>query len=257
MKVIGVQLDIAWEDAAANHARARRLVETARPEPGDLVVLPEMFATGFSMRARRIAEAPGGPTAQFLGDLARRHRVHIVAGVAVQGPSGARARNEAVWIAPDGACAGRYVKRHPFSISGEDRHYEAGDDLLILDWGGFPACPFICYDLRFPEDFRRAARRGAELFVVIANWPSARAHHWRALLMARAIENQAYVAGVNRCGRDPKNEYAGGSLIVDPQGNIVAEAGGDETVIQATPDRAALLEYRRRFPVLADMRDDE
>jgi predicted amidohydrolase len=116
--------------------------------------------------------------------------------------------------------------------------------------------PFICYDLRFPEAFRGAVRRGARAFVVIANWPAERHEHWDLLLRARAIENQAFVVGVNRCGSDPRHAYAGGSMIVDPQGGILARAGGEECVISADLDAASLMEYRERFPALGDMHGD-
>jgi len=114
--------------------------------------------------------------------------------------------------------------------------------------------PFVCYDLRFPEVFRIAAARGAQLLAVIANWPSAREAHWLTLLRARAIENQAYVAGVNRCGEDPRLRYTGRSVIIDPRGEVLADAGSDEAVITADIDLADLEEYRRSFPALADMR---
>jgi len=114
--------------------------------------------------------------------------------------------------------------------------------------------PFICYDLRFPELFRMAVRQGAQLYVVIANWPASRVHHWVTLLQARAIENQAYVVGVNRCGSDPKVAYAGRSLVVSPRGVILADAGGGERVLSAELDLAALQAYRAEFPVLQDMR---
>ncbi len=124
---------------------------------------------------------------------------------------------------------------------------------MTFAWGGFAVAPFVCYDLRFPEVFRVASRSGANLLVVIANWPAARGAHWLTLLAARAIENQAYGIGVNRCGRDPNAAYAGQSRILDPRGRVIAEAGGAVSVVEADLDLEALLTYRREFPVLADL----
>ncbi len=112
----------------------------------------------------------------------------------------------------------------PFRPGGESDHYAAGDDVVLFQWDRFTVCTLICYDLRFPEIFRRAVRRGANLFIVMANWPQTRISHWTALLKARAIENQAYVAGVNRIGKDPMHAYSGGSLIIDPRGEVLADA---------------------------------
>jgi predicted amidohydrolase len=150
---------------------------------------------------------------------------------------------------------GRYVKRHPFRSAGETDHYAPGTEYLVLEWNGFRVAPLICYDLRFPESFRVCVCRGAELFVVIANWPAVRREHWRTLLAARAIENQAYVVGVNRTGGDPAHAYAGDSLIVGPHGEVLADAGPDEGTVAATPDAAALRAYRSHFPALRDMGD--
>ncbi len=257
MKIFGVQLDMQWEDKAANFARVRELVTRAAPPPGALVALPEMFATGFSMNAQAIAENHGGETEQFLAALALEHQIFVIAGIVA--PSGdGRGRNEAVVFSPDGnpesRPLARYCKIHPFSFGGEDRHYAAGEGIALFAWQGFRVAPFICYDLRFPEIFRAAAKRDANLFVVIANWPQVREAHWLALLRARAIENQAYVLGVNRCGSDPKLHYAGRSQIIDPRGELLADAGNDESVISAELDLNDLETYRREFSALADMR---
>ena len=257
MQIIGCQLDIAWEDSAANHAKVRSLLEAAPPQLGALLVLPEMFASGFSMNASRVSEPEAGPTEMFASALAREYGITIVAGVAVaksstrqDGPT-----NQAVVFDPSGAVAIRYHKIHPFTLGQEDRHYAAGDDVATFRWGELTVAPFVCYDLRFPEIFRRAAtRRGAELLVVIANWPTARAHHWSTLLRARAIENQAYVVGVNRCGRDPMLEYPGRTAIIDPSGNTLAEAGELEQLVAADVDAASLRTYRSKLPFLNDVR---
>ncbi len=249
-----MQLDIRWEDPAANRERVRELMAQLSPRPDELVVLPEMFSTGFSMQVARIAEPSPGPTEAFLGELARDYGVHVLAGVSQQG-GGGKGRNVAVAVNPHGSVVARYTKMHPFTFAQEHEHYEPGPQTLEFSWRRLRVAPFICYDLRFPEVFRRAALRRVEVLAVIANWPEARAAHWRALLVARAIENQAFVVGVNRCGNDPKLAYRGDSLLVDPQGRILADAGPAEGWISAELDVEALYQYRARFPALSDIRE--
>lgn len=255
MRVYGCQMDIAWEDKRTNFATARRLAEQAAPKPGSLFVLPEMFATGFSMNVQDIAEEDHGETTAFAAGLARDLRIVVMAGVTTRESTG-KGRNEAIVFSPDGVEIARYSKIQPFSPGGESSAYRAGDILVQFEWQGITVAPYICYDLRFPEIFRPAGRKGVELFTVIASWPVARAHHWVTLLQARAIENQAYVLGVNRCGTDPSFEYPGRSIIVDPGGIIIADAGSDEAVIHADLDIESLRSYRRDKPFLADMRED-
>ena len=155
---------------------------------------------------------------------------------------------------PGGTEISRYTKLQPFTPGGEADNYEAGSTVATWKWHGLIVSPFVCYDLRFPEHFRAAARAGAELITVIANWPMARIHHWVALLQARAIENQAFIVGVNRSGTDPKFTYNGRSLVVSPKGDILADAGHGESVVSADIDREFLLNYRRDLPFLKDMR---
>ena len=255
MRAFAIQIDIAWEDKDANLALAARAIEQAGPHPGDLVVLPEMFATGFSMNVAKIAERPDGPAHAFLAETARSRGIFLVAGLAAPAPDG-RGRNVAVIYGPDGQLAATYSKLHPFSYGGETDFYEPGDSLVTAPLGRWLACPLICYDLRFPEPFRIAARRGAELFIVIANWPAGRAEHWRGLLIARAIENQACVIGVNRTGSDPKLTYAGGSMIIDHQGRILADGDAHKPFVDAELDLPALRSWRETFPALADIRDN-
>ena len=258
MQLACCQFDIAWEDKPANYRRVTSLVREAKLAPGALLLLPEMFATGFSMNVERTAEAPDGPTVRFLSELAAANRVHVVGGVAVSAPErGGRPCNEAVAVDPSGKVVRRYAKVYPFSPGTEDRHYAAGTEPVDFDWSGCRVAPAVCYDLRFPELFRRAmarADRAVELITVIANWPVARVEHWAALLRARAIENQAYVAGCNRVGKDPALAYNGRSQIIDPSGNVLADAGEEEKVIRAELNLANLRDYRRKLPFLSDMR---
>ena len=253
MNVFAIQLNTVWENKQANFARAQTQIELAAPPPSSLVVLPEMFACGFSMNTALIADGPERETEAFLSGIALRYRICVLGGVARRIPDG-RAFNEAVAFGPDGAECARYCKLHPFSLAGEDAHYTAGKDIVTFPWEGFSVAPAICYDLRFPELFRNAVRRGATLFCVIANWPSVRHDHWTTLLRARAIENQCCVAAVNRCGTDPKHEYAGGSLIIDSRGRTLAEAGSEECVVRAELNPQDVAEWRREFPALRDAR---
>lgn len=255
MQVVGVQLDIAWENKPANYKRVHNLLEGVEIAPGSLVVLPEMFATGFSMNVDAIREGPGAETADFLASIAKDRRCYALGGI-VSLASDGRGLNEAVVVDSGGQVCTRYCKMHPFSYAGETNHYKPGDRVVTFKWNGFTISPFICYDLRFPEAFRQAAIQGANLLVVIACWPQPREAHWMALLKARAIENQAYVVGVNRCGRDPNAPYSGRSMILDPRGNVLADGGDMEGVIQAALDLPMLEEYRREFPALSDIRPE-
>jgi len=255
MHLVAFQLDIVWEDKAANFATVRRwLRQAALPQPS-LVVLPEMFATGFSMNAAKVAENPGGSTEQFLAETAREHKICLIAGAAMRGRDG-QARNKALIFGRAGELLGFYAKMQLFTPGGESEHYAPGQHTVGCQWEGHTFCPFICYDLRFPELFRQAmAKHHPELFVVIANFPTKRISHWIRLLQARAIENQAYVVGVNRVGQDPYYTYNGHSLIVDPHGEILADAGESEGCVQAELDFAGLREYRAGLPFLRDMKE--
>ena len=251
LNIFAVQFDIAWEDKEANYARIRSLLSAQPPSPGCLVVLPEMFATGFSMNLAVTRQGAAREDEAFLAEIAREFRVAILGGVISDGEAG-RGRNEAVAISPDGGLLARYTKIHPFSLGGEAQGHEAGTEIVTFEWGGFVIAPFVCYDLRFPEIFRAAALRGADLFLVIALWPVKRQQHWLTLLQARAIENQAYVIGVNRLGAEPQYSYAGRSVVIDPHGVIIADAGEREHVLSAQIDPEVVAGWRRDFPALRD-----
>ena len=255
MKIFCCQQHIVWENKPANFAKVRAALADVKPLAGSLVVLAEMFATGFSMNVAGIAEGKASPTAEFLAQTAREFGIFLVGGLATFSAEG-RGLNQSVTYSPDGKEIARYSKIQPFTLGGESANYAAGNEIVTFSWQNFVVSPFVCYDLRFPEIFRLATHRGAQMFTVIANWPVARIHHWVALLQARAIENQAYVLGVNRCGTDPKYTYTGRTLIVSPRGDILADAGDGERVISAEADLDALLKYRADFPALPDMRND-
>jgi predicted amidohydrolase len=264
MRVHLVQIDSVWEDRVASRERALRLIEGAGGgdgsgagvAAGDLVILPEMFETGFSFNLERTADADG-TSRGFVRDLAQRFGVTVVAGVTV--PDGAgKGWNRAVVFGPGGELLAEYDKTFLFPLGerSEASLLMAGRGVTTFEWkassGSLRVGPLICYDLRFPELFGRVLAAGAEAIALIANWPAGRAHHWRALSIARAIECQAYVFAVNRSGRDPMLEYLGGSMIISPKGEVIAEADGREQVLSAEIDRRELDHWRRVFPAWRD-----
>jgi predicted amidohydrolase len=252
MKVAAVQHDIVWEDRDATLARLEGMVASAAASSARLVVLTEMFAVGFTMDTARVAEQPGGPTTAWLLAQAERHGVWICGSLPERAPGDDLPVNQLVLASPAGALH-RYAKIHPFSYSGEQRHFAAGDRHVTVDVEGLRVALFVCYDLRFADEFWALAPV-TDLYVVPANWPASRRNHWRSLLVARAIENQAYVVGVNRVGEGGRLEYAGDSCIVDPMGEVLAAASGVETVLVADVDPAVVAKTRERFPFLADRR---
>ncbi len=252
MRVAAVQLDIVWEDAPANFRRAEARIQEAAAAGAALVVLPELFACGFTMHSARVAEAPGGPTETFLADVARGLGIHVLAGVPLRLDDGLP-RNCAVLVAPDGEVR-RAGKLHAFSFAGESEHYATGDEVHTWSVGGLRITPLVCYDLRFVEPFRLVADE-TDAFVVIANWPERRRAHWQTLLRARAIETQAYVVGVNRCGDGDGLHYAGDSAIVSPWGETQAGGAEVEAVYVAEVNPAVVASARASFPALADRKE--
>ncbi len=253
MQIHLFQTDIAWEQPETNLASLGGRFDALAATAGDLVALPEMFSTGFSMAAPRTSEprTGGGPATAALTGWARDTGCCVIGGVATR--DGARFFNEALAAFPEGGIA-RYQKHQPFGPGDEPETFAAGERLRTFDWGGWCVGLTICYDLRFPEIYRALAAAGAELMVNVANWPRRRIDHWVALLRARAIENQCYAVGVNRVGEDPNSHYNGRSLVVDPHGEIVADGGEGAGVVTATLDLDALRTWRSEFPALADMR---
>ncbi|MDQ5871074.1 MAG: carbon-nitrogen family hydrolase [Acidobacteriota bacterium] len=250
MRVALVQMDLAWEDVAENHRRAARHLAAAKEGGATLAVLPEMFSTGFSMDSARIAQPPGGPSETFLREEARRLDLWVLASVPEAGEPAPR--NMAMLVSPAGEVV-RYAKIHPFSYAGEDRVYAAGERVVTAEVEGVRVTPFVCYDLRFPEPFRTAAA-DTDLFVVVANWPGERREHWRTLLRARAIENQAYVVGVNRAGDGNGLHYAGDSAAIAPLGETLVEVDARDQVAFADVDPQVVKKLRARFPALSDRR---
>jgi omega-amidase len=255
MKAHLVQLDILWEDKLGNRAKVASLIERANPAPTDLVILPEMFDTGFSFHVGRTADSDGA-TLRFLQDLARSKSVYVH-GSRTAVDQG-RAMNLTTLIDQNGSILVEYEKIHPFGLGApgerEADHFPGGSEVKCSTWNALRVCPAICYDLRFPEVFRKGLLAGAEMFIVPANWPATRASHYRALLIARAIENQAFVIGVNRVGRDPKVSYAGQSVVVSPTGEVLAEMDDREGVLGVEIDPTLVRDWRARFPAWRDHR---
>jgi len=256
VKVALVQHDVYFEDAAATCEHLGPMVEAAASEGARLVVLTEMFATGFSMAPDRVAEEPGpggGTGWKFLFEMAAGTGAAVCGSLPVRGAGQSRPVNRFVCAFPDGRSVA-YDKIHPFSFAGEDLHYDAGSSLVTFAWEGLSFTPLVCYDLRFADTFWAAADR-TDSYLVVANWPAPRRGHFRALAIARAIENQAYVLATNRVGSSGGVEHAGGSIAVGPFGEVLAEAGEGEGTLFAEVTAARVAEVRASHQFLADRRE--
>ncbi|MDY6949854.1 MAG: amidohydrolase [Pseudomonadota bacterium] len=248
LRVSLIQTDLQWQQAEHN----RQLLEPQLlPLAGetDLIVLPEMFTSAFTMNGA-IAEEHPGPTLEWMQRIARMTGAALTGSVASL--EHGKRYNRLLFVKPDGSYVS-YDKKHLFRMLGEDKRYAAGSGKVIVEWKGWRILPLVCYDLRFPVWSRYTQVEPYDLLVYVANWPAARNQHWRTLLQARAIENLAYVAGVNRIGRDGNNlDYVGHSALVDPQGNEVVQAGDVAGVYTATLSPAVLTEWRTTFPAWMD-----
>lgn len=252
MRIAAVQHDIVWEDREANFERLAPQVGHAVGAGAELVLLSETFSTGFSMTPG-IGEPEGGPSSQFLAGQAAEHGVWVGGTCPEVADAGQLPYNSFVLAGPDGTVH-RYRKLHPFTHAGEHERFRAGEKPVTVQIGNLRVTPFICYDLRFANVFWRAAP-DTDVYVVPANWPSPRRAHWQTLLVARAIENQAYVVGCNRVGTaGDGTEHAGDSRIVSPMGELLATAAGVETLVVADVDPAEVGATRDRLRFLADRR---
>ncbi|WP_128543270.1 amidohydrolase [Larkinella soli] len=253
MRLTLIQTRLHWEDPTANRAMLEETI-FGLPAPTDLIVLPEMFTTGFTMNAEVLAEPMNLTTFRWLKQMAAQTGA-VVTGSYIVKEQG-RYYNRLVWMQPDGAFD-TYDKRHRFRMAGEDRTYAAGEKLLVKTWKGWNICPLICYDLRFPVWSRNRpaeARPFAyDLLLYVANWPAARRTAWNTLLQARAIENLSFVAGVNRVGEDGNGHpYAGESALIDPKGEVLFRQADIEGAFQLTISRDELTAFRERFPANLD-----
>ena len=246
LKVAVVQSSLHWQDPAANRQQLAEKIAALSGQ--DLIVLPEMFTTGFSMDSAAVAEPAGGESLDWLKQQAALSGAALCGSVAVQDQG--QYYNRLYFVTPEGECT-QYDKVHLFRMAGEHQAYDAGRERVIVPWRGLRFCLQVCYDLRFPVFSRN--RNDYDALIYVANWPAPRRLAWRTLLAARAIENQAYVIGCNRIGTDGNGvEYSGDSLIVDYLGQPLADGLDQSTVLCAELDAAALQQFKQKFPAYLD-----
>jgi omega-amidase len=248
-----IQANLHWEDVAANLAMFDQKIDSIK-ERTEVIILPEMFSTGFSMQSERLAQTMDGSAVQWMKQKAKEKNVIITGSLIIE--EGGEYFNRLIWMLPNGTF-GIYNKRHLFGFAGEHDHYTAGDKRLIAQVKGWKLNLSVCYDLRFPVWARNSILENGEpaydVLINVANWPERRNTPWRALLQARAIENQCYVIGLNRVGNDGNDIYhSGDSSIIDPIGEIIYHKAHDEDVFTYTLSRSHLNELRARFPFLKD-----
>lgn len=253
LTITTIQTYLSWEDKAANlHTLEQKI--NALAQKTEVVILPEMFNTGFSMRPELFAETMEGETVKWMKKMSFNNRIVLTGSLMIE--EDGHYFNRLVWMLPTGEY-GHYDKRHLFAFGKEDQHYKAGNKRLIASIKGWKINLQICYDLRFPVWARQSAAADIkpeyDLLIYVANWPEKRNHAWKTLLCARAIENQCYVAGVNRVGNDGNNIYhSGNSLIVDPLGQVLYHMADEEDIFTIQLQKAPLLEVRQKFPFWKD-----
>lgn len=247
MKIALLQADITWEDPKASLSTFERLTGSLS-SPADLIMLPEMFTTGFTMNPAPVAETMDGPTVKWMRQMAGQHNAAVTGSLVIA--EDGRHYNRLIFAFPDGTLK-TYDKRHLFTLAGEDKAYTAGTERLIVDFRGWRICPLVCYDLRFPVFSRNTDTY--DLLLYVANWPAPRIAAWDALLKARAIENMCYVAGLNRVGQDANgHSYPGHSKVLDCFGNTVLASAKKEGVLIVDIHRESLSEARKKFSFLED-----
>lgn len=250
MKIALVQYSPKWEDKKVNKERILQILKDIGEV--ELIVFPEMTLTGFTMKSKEMSETINGDSFRFFSAIAKEKSSNIFAGIIEHRNN--RNFNTLIHIKSDGNLIKLYRKVHPFTYSGENEHYYAGARPALTKIKKWNIGLTICYDLRFPELFRKYGKKKAHLIVNIANWPDTRIEHWRTLLKARAIENQCYVAGVNRVGKDPKLNYVGFSGVYDPMGKELVSVENEEKVILVDLDKNYINEVREKFPFLEDIK---
>ena len=249
LKITLIQTHLFWEDKGANLALLEQKILNLE-EPTEVVILPEMFTTGFSMQPTLHAETMEGPSVQWMRRIAKAQKIILTGSLIIE--ENEHYYNRLIWMLPNGEF-GYYDKRHLFAFGGEDQHYTAGNKRLIASVKGWKINLQICYDLRFPTWARQAAPNEYDVLMYVANWPEKRSHAWKTLLVARAIENQAFVVGVNRVGLDGKNiAHSGNSMVVGPLGEVLYHSADQESVFQITLQRDELEQVRAQFPFWKD-----
>lgn len=250
LKVALVQHDIIWEDSGATLEMLNESVEAAAGAGAEMIVLSEMFATGFSMEVERTAQAEDGQIVDWMRSQAARLGVRLLGSAAILDDGAAKPANRLLVVGPEGIEA-RYDKRHPFSMAKEDERFAAGTEPVIASIGGMNWALSICYDLRFTDVYWDAGP-DVDGYIVVSHWPTPRVEHWKALLIARAIENQAWVIGVNRVGEGGGLDHSGGSMVVDPLGRVVVVANEQSALLVTSVDETTVAAVRGRLPFLAD-----
>jgi len=244
-----IQTDLIWENKVKNLENLEKKI-MAIEEKTELIILPEMFGTGFSMNTNELAEEMGGETLNWMKKISIAKKAALTGSFMVR--ENGNCYNRLIWMLPNGEY-GHYDKRHLFGYAEEDKHYTAGQQRLIASIKGWRINLLICYDLRFPVWSRQQNNDEYDILVYVANWPEKRSHAWKSLLTARAIENQSYVIGVNRVGADVMgNVYSGDSSVIDPLGEVVFQESKKETVHTFTLDKSTLTEVRQKLPFLKD-----
>ncbi len=256
LKISCIQMDIAFGNPQKNYQTVERLFDKTHTEKPDIIVLPELWTTGYDLtHLNEIADFKAAQTIEFLQNAAQKYQVHLIGGsVANRVENGVR--NTLLIINKDGRLVHQYSKLHLFKLMDEHVYLEAGSEKGLFQLDNYQFAGAICYDIRFPEWIRAHTSKGAEALFVVAEWPAQRLSHWRALLIARAIENQCYVIGCNRSGQDPNNHFAGHSLIIDPWGEVIAEAGENEEILSAEIEMDLVKEVRKQIPIFADRRPE-
>ncbi|WP_211274617.1 carbon-nitrogen family hydrolase [Anaerobacillus arseniciselenatis] len=256
MKITCIQMDIEFGDPSKNKQVVEAEVTKAIKEHPDVIVLPELWTTGYDLsRLDEIADENGLDSQQFLSELARKYKVNIVGG-SIAKKSSDGITNTMYFFDRNGRCVGEYSKVHLFKLMDEHHYLQAGNTKGLFTVDGASCAGIICYDIRFPEWVRAHAVDGAEVIFVVAEWPLARVEHWRTILISRAIENQCYIVASNRAGSDPKNEFAGHSMVINPWGDVLVEASKEPTQITATIDLDKVAQVRKQIPIFADRRTD-
>jgi omega-amidase len=257
LTITTIQSNLHWEDKTANLQLFEKKI-MAIQEKAEVVILPEMFSTGFSMKPALLAEKMDGETVQWMKRIAAQKRIVLTGSVIIDDEG--HYYNRLIWMLPNGQY-GYYDKRHLFAYAGEEEHYIPGHKRLIASVKGWKINLLVCYDLRFPVWSRQQfTESGAEydVLVYVANWPERRNHAWKTLLQARAIENQCYVVGVNRVGHDGNDIYhSGDSMVVDAMGEVLYTKAHDEDICTITLEKNSLEEVRHKLPFLADADDFE
>lgn len=245
LKIAILQTDIAWADPAANVSHADQIIDR---HEADLFVLPEMFSTGFCTRPHGVAEPCGCETLQWMKRKAAQRGCAIAGSIATE--EDGRYYNRFYFVQPDGSVRW-YDKKHLFTYGGEHEQYTPGTERVVVSFRGVRFLLQVCYDLRFPVWARN--RKDYDAAIYVASWPTPRVEAWKALLRARAIENQCYVVAVNRVGTDPNCQYCGGSAVIDPYGQTLAACpDGEDSVAEAVIDTDELEAFRKKFPVMED-----